>query len=163
MEKISKIAVISALVCSTAPAYATTAVAETTTIDFSTLAAAAVTFAVAAVGILATWGVRYLNKKLGTEGLIQDAEIRKYLDAALSNATKYGVNKIEKADWTKLETKNAALANAATYAIDKVPQALDHFGVTQDQLIDMLEAKLLDHDKNPGQWAPSEVDEVEAK
>lgn len=102
------------------------------------------------------------NIKVDVDELLKDDVIRSYLDTALDMGVKYGVNSLNNADWTKIETKNAATAAAANYVLSKVPEALDHFNIDEEGLKSRLEARLLDHDQAPGIWKDAAEVEAEA-
>lgn len=87
------------------------------------------------------------------------------LDKALNLAVSYGIEHIDKADWTNIQTKHQVVAAAANYAIDRVPELLKRFNVTPEALNQMLTARLMPHDTAPGNWtgeaAPAPVPVVQ--
>jgi mono/diheme cytochrome c family protein len=93
-----------------------------------------------AVGI---WAVKKLSTKLGLEA---DDKIRSYLLTAVENAVAFGktkaVEKFEHADWTKVEVKDEILAHAASYVMTRVPDAVKQFKLSEQDIKDMVMAKL---------------------
>lgn len=93
--------------------------------------------ATAAIGVMA----HRIDKKTGIE---IDDNTRQYLNNALQNGLKYAENKARSAAENIEDPviKNKVVADAANYVTQNVPDALAHFGVTPDQLGDLLVARL---------------------
>lgn len=98
----------------------------------------------AIAGLLA-WGVgsviSLVRKKTGLE---IDDNIRSYLETALQNGLNWAQLKVleEAKDIKDPEVKSELLADAANYVLDKVPDAVDHFGLTPDRMLELIEARL---------------------
>lgn len=122
---------------------------ETTVIDFSPVLSDVLTVLMGLISLGALWlGKRvdkWLTEKTKTEVTFAEDLIRKYLNDALSKSLDLALSKLEATgDWTKIQTKSLVLAEAANYVIKTVPDALSHFGITQERLLEMLEARLFD-------------------
>jgi len=127
------------------PAVASTA--ETYPVDLSGIIIAAVGLFMAVLAALARTGVRaFVSFLEARTSLAVDEQTRAYLDAALDNALAWGSRHI--ADYAaskaaSIEVRNEVLADALTYISAHVPDAVDHFGLTEDDIERMLEARLL--------------------
>lgn len=98
--------------------------------------------ALAAVLLAAgTWAIKRLATKFGLEN---DAKIRSYLEDALVSGIEFGKKKVEKAieGMDDVQIKDKVVAEAASYVVKGVPDALRHFGVTEERLKEMLLARL---------------------
>jgi len=97
-------------------------------------------------GLLLALGAWVATKVAQTFGLENDDKIRGYLDKAVVNAIEFGEKKareeVKKADWAKIETKNAMVAHAAGYVLSKVPDAVKRFKLTEDDVKDLVTARL---------------------
>lgn len=122
------------------------------TIDLAPILTTVLTF----LGLIGTgvgiWAWRWLSKKLGVESLVKEEKVREALDKYIEEGVKYGINRLDHADWTKIETKNKIVAYAANHVVEHGPNAMKQAGVNIDALAQKIEAKLLDYDKNPGHW-----------
>lgn len=110
----------------------------------SPLVPLAAEFAVALVlGIFSAVGVRLLQwLKLGS-----DDRVRRYLGEALERAVDLAEARLmrrlgEGALPSEADVRAAAM-DAAGYLRDRVPDALKHFNVTPQGLLDMVEARML--------------------
>lgn len=96
--------------------------------------------------------------------IIHDVNMRNIIHRGLEMAVNYAVQQSEKADWTKIETRNELVAAGANYAISHFPSALKYFGVNRIKLEQLVMARLVNFDNNIGVWeqakpdAPSAVD-----
>lgn len=111
-------------------------------IDFGPILVDAVIPALSAVLLaLGSVAIRWLSKRLK---LAADAEVRRYLEAALEHGVSYGAAKATELaqDGGKVAVRNAAVARAAQYVLDHVPDALRHFDITPERLEQMIEARL---------------------
>lgn len=106
----------------------------------------------AALAVVIQWGIRKLAAKIGIDVSKYDKDIEAAVDKILDEAVDYGVGKLTKADWLKIETKHEAVAFAVNYALDQAPEMLEKAGLTQEKLIQKLEAKLAKHDTELGKW-----------
>lgn len=92
---------------------------------------------------LAGWAVKRFATKMGLES---DEKIRTYLMQAITAAVTYGKNKaveeLNDADWTKLEVKDVLLAQAASYVITRVPGAVKKFKLNEQDIKDLVLARL---------------------
>ncbi|AXS39286.1 hypothetical protein [Breoghania sp. L-A4] len=110
-------------------------------IDFSPLIEPA--FAVLGSALVATGG--YLVTRIARAlNLNIDAQQRSVIDQALYQAVGYGQSwaRDALAGGVRINVQSAIIEHAAEYAIVAVPQALAHFGIDRDRLMDMLEARL---------------------
>lgn len=98
-------------------------------------------------GVLATYATRWVLKKTHLDGLIQEDLIRNYLYTALENAIKFGIAQAETkvADKASVDFKNEILATAVNYILTKVPDAIAHFGLSDEAIRDLLVARLTDY------------------
>ncbi|WP_420411588.1 inadl protein [Roseibium sp.] len=116
-----------------------------TTVDFSPVIEQVIGGVFSVVGVAAVW---LLNKALDAfkerTGIELDDQYARRLDGALWNAINYGQVKAQEtlAKHGKIDIRNELLANAINYAMESVPDALKHFDISQDRLLDMLEARL---------------------
>lgn len=117
-----------------------------TTIDLTPIVAAVTTALATVATVIGRAAVRalvdYLEQKTRLE---LDAHTREYLDRALERAVSYGVVQAERlaADTAPaVDLHNAAIAAGVQYAVSRVPDALRHFGITDDRLRDMVEARM---------------------
>lgn len=115
-------------------------------------------FAIAAYSIFAfiAVGLFKLLKKIPLfNSYFTQEKYNELVNPLLNDAIAWGVGELEKADWLKVETKNAAVANAVNYVLEHGGDLLEKFGITQEMLKQKLEAKLVANgwDKKPGEWA----------
>lgn len=85
----------------------------------------------------------FLKDKAGIE---LDAQVRAYLDQALTNAVSYGKLKVEgivDANTAAVDVHSEVVAQALDYITAQVPDALAHFGIDDDGLKRLIEARLL--------------------
>lgn len=126
-------------------AYAADLTAPTPTIDFSPVLLSIIGLAAAAITALGGIGVKavtsYLDRKFGLQ---LDADTRTYLDQALFNAVSFAEHHARDfaQDKAQIEVRNRTLAYAMDYMLDRVPDALAHFGITEQALKRMIEARL---------------------
>lgn len=118
----------------------------TTLVDLGPVLQAAISFVatvVLAVGGFALHKLNvWLSAKTGHQNLINEDQVRGYLQTALDNAAHYAVAKVGSADWAHVDTKNALIAAAANYALEHVPDALSYFKVDEAGLAALIEARL---------------------
>lgn len=91
-----------------------------------------------------TWGVKRISDRFGIE---VDDKIRGYLMSAVSGAVGFGIRKAkalieEKPGWTRIQVENAIVASAASYILSKVPDAVKRFNLTEEDIRDLILAKL---------------------
>lgn len=117
-----------------------------TTVDLSGLAATAIALVAGLLAAIGRTAVKALAAYLQQRAKLElDDHTRSYLDAALDRAVVWARGKIEGvADGAlqPVDLHNAAIALAARYAVERVPDALAHFGVTQEALGQMIEARM---------------------
>lgn len=106
--------------------------------------------------LLGVAGILWLQKKVGVEKLFEKDKLYDMVDKQMDQAVAYGIQQLEKADWTKIETKNAILAGAANFMVDHADDLLNKTGMTEAKLKALLEAKLMTVDQNPGTWEQTE-------
>lgn len=89
-----------------------------------------------------------LKRQMDRIGLLNDAEVRAYLDTALSRAIDYGVAEARrKLGVPKLNAEDRTAVDhatdlAAAYAANRVPDALARFGIEAQGLRDLLRARM---------------------
>lgn len=90
---------------------------------------------------LGSWAIKKLMTKLGLE---HDDKIRGYLEEALLNGIEFAKKKAGDAAQSlhSIEVKDKVVADAANYVAKGVPDALRHFGITDERLKEMLLARL---------------------
>jgi hypothetical protein len=113
-------------------------------IDFTPILNELIPVMVAIVGGLAIWGAKlvreWIKAKTGVQLNISDDQMRKYIDQAIQYGVALVVGKV--GGKAKISVDNAQLAQIANYVIAAVPDALKAFGITPEQLQDMIRARL---------------------
>lgn len=103
------------------------------------------TAALTAISILVPFAINWLLKKTKLDKLVSEDVIRAYLDQALVKAVHFGKAEAEKIVGTvntKVEVEDRIVAFALEYAVKAVPDAIKHFGITEDGLRAMITARL---------------------
>jgi hypothetical protein len=85
--------------------------------------------------------VRWLQQKTGTEALVQDEIVRQYVEKAAAAAVEYGKQRVGGGVVT-VNVRNQIIATGAGYMIKRVPDALARFGLDEEGVREMLEARL---------------------
>lgn len=97
----------------------------------------------AVLSAVAIWGVKKIGDAVGLEN---DDKIRQYLIGAVERGVEYGKTKAEDAlgdaDWAKVDVKSELVAHAAGYILSKVPDAIKKFGLTEEDIRDLVLSKL---------------------
>lgn len=89
-----------------------------------------------------------LKRQMDRIGLLNDAEVRAYLDTALSRAIDYGVAEARRSlGVPKLNAEDRTAVDhatdlAAAYAASRVPDALARFGIESQGLRELLRARM---------------------
>lgn len=110
-----------------------------TTVDLSPLLANVVYPILSALVLaLGGWAVQ---KFAAMVGLKNTQALQSTVESALQNALAYGQSKVADVPLT-IDVKNQIVANAANYATAHVPDALSKLGITKDQLVQKLQARL---------------------
>lgn len=104
------------------------------------------------VGFILLQVANWLSKKTGLEKLVTQEQINKLVDKLVEEAADYAVSNLKDADWLKVKTKNEAVDFALHYASENGQDLLKKAGLDSIKLQQKIEAKLLKHDTNPGQW-----------
>ena len=116
---------------------------ETLVIDLSPILTILLQSLAGAVMAVAGWALHKVQQKFSLEN---EGKIREVVMAAVARGITYGKNKAQEelnnADWAKIETKNAMVAHASNYVLSKVPDAVKKFKLTEDQVRDLVLAKL---------------------
>lgn len=90
--------------------------------------------------------IAWLSLRLNTWfGLRREAELRESLQTALENAAGKMIGKVGSAAnvlLTASALRNQALAEGLNYMQEAAPDAIRHFGLNRDSLIEKLEAKV---------------------
>jgi hypothetical protein len=123
----------------------TTSAAPLTDINLGNIILTLSGVAAAVVASAAHFGVRALMKFLEQKtGLDLDNVTRSYLDPAIDKAIAYANVQVQKAAAgnLKVDVHNETVAHAVNYLIDRVPDALAHFGLTNDHLEQLIEARI---------------------
>lgn len=111
-------------------------------LDLTPIIGIGIEVAAALLVVLGGWAIAKLGKYLG---LKQDAEIRDYLEQALTKGLAYGAAEAKKrTKGTKINVESETVAQAGTYVLAAVPDALTRFQITPERLADMLKARLND-------------------
>jgi hypothetical protein len=98
----------------------------------------------ALIGFLTRW----VAKKLGNEKLAENDAIRTYLNTAFTNAIGFAHTKFKTyiagsgRKLTRIEIENDLVRFAVGFMLGKVPDALKHFGITEEGIRDMIVARL---------------------
>lgn len=110
-------------------------------VDFKPVLDALLQLAAAVLMVLGSWGITRLMQKLQLD---KDALIRGYLDAAMRNALAYALEhaRAEGAKVSEIAVRNKVVADAANYVLGRTPDAVKHFGLTEDAVRAMLIARL---------------------
>tara|TARA_Y100000031_G_C8231879_1_gene391299 strand:- start:909 stop:1295 length:387 start_codon:yes stop_codon:yes gene_type:complete len=95
---------------------------------------------IAVLVALATFGINWVRQKVGLDKLTQDDVIRRYLEDAIVAGVNYAISHIPQK--VTVSGKAAFIAEASKYVLNSVPDALEHFGITEDKLSKMVEARL---------------------
>lgn len=104
-----------------------------------------VEFAFALIAGAATLVIAFLSNTLSKKvGIDVDEKTRAYLDEALLNGIRYAEQRVLKraADLGPIEIENEFIATTASYVLGKVPDALAHFDITDEHLVDLIVARL---------------------
>lgn len=110
----------------------------TTTLDLSpfmdVLMAVLAALASLAVGLIS----RFIHQKTGID---LDLKHNAILNEAIERGLEFAQSKMGDGKIT-IQTKHRALALAATYVSAGAPKAMTYFGITEQRLIEMIEARL---------------------
>lgn len=103
--------------------------------------------AVAGFSVIVPYAVKWLMDQTKIDELLGDDIVRNYLYDVLERALKAGIkvadDKIATLN-TQVEIENEILGFAVNYVQDSVPDALERFGLTEDNVRSMLIARLED-------------------
>ncbi len=116
-----------------------------TILDLSGVFGWALSFAVMLIGGATSWALKmaasYLKAKTGIE---LDDNTRKYLNDAIQKGLQYGANRVERLlhEHSKIDVKRELIATASRYVLEAVPDALEKFDITEERLVNMIEARL---------------------
>ena len=113
------------------------------TIDLTLVWPVVIQIAAGALLGLGIWAIKKFITKLSLE---EDEKVREYLISALQAGITFGKNKaIEELgsdDWTKIDVKDVIMAQAVTYALTRVPDAVKKFKLTEEDIKDLVLARL---------------------
>ena len=114
---------------------------ETFSIDLSPILSTVVQILFGLVLTIGTWALGKLATRLGLEA---DDKVRGYLETALQSGVAFAREKALLAgqDFSRIEVRNQAVATAANYVISRVPDAVTKFGITDESLNKMIQARL---------------------
>ena len=130
-----------------APALAQEAAApaSSTAVDFTEIIIAAIglvgTVLTAVLVAVATKANKWIGQKMGTEQLLQDETVRRYVERGLDRAADYATAKVKGKKIT-LDLHNELAAIAASYAIRNVPEGLERMGITPDKLVELVQGRV---------------------
>jgi hypothetical protein len=132
-------AAFAALCLLVAPAYAET------TVDLSGAIGPVLegVFAIVAAALvwLARKGIGVFEDKINIE---LDEQMKDRIEAAIIWGVEYGHKKAQRltASHSVIDVQNETIAQAVSYVIKSVPDSLNYFGITEDRLRDMIEARM---------------------
>ena len=116
---------------------------ETVLIDFGPLVVVGIEVLAGLLLAVGSWGAYKLTQYLD---LKNEEQLRNVVMSAIERGVNYGKNKaleeVKDADWAEYETKNKLVGHAAQYVLTKVPNAVKKFKLTEDQIKDLVLAKL---------------------
>ncbi|MGH0001296.1 inadl protein [Pseudovibrio ascidiaceicola] len=118
---------------------------ETTLVDYSSIVGMVLEILFTAVlggGLfLGRRGIAAIESKTGIQ---LDDQMKARVDDAIVHAVNYAKSQVKEMGDAKLkfDAKYTAVAMASQYVIKSVPKALDYFDITQDDLMDKIEARL---------------------
>lgn len=96
----------------------------------------------ALAALLLALGTFAIQRLLGWLKLSQDEKVRAYLEDALQNGIAFARARVSSRAVGSIDVKSAVVAEAANYAIARVPDALKRFGIDQDGVRDLVQARL---------------------
>lgn len=87
------------------------------------------------------------------------ADHRAVLQDAIDRGVSFGVGKAKKQleGGVRIDVKHEAAAMAANYVLARTPDALKHFGVTRESLVEMVMSRLEDREERGQLPAPAPV------
>ena len=116
---------------------------ETSIIDLSPVLSILLQCLGGVVLAVGSWALYKVQQKFGLEN---EDKLREVVMGAIERGVTYGKHKAEEelkdSDWAKIETKNAMIGHAASYVLGKVPDAVKKFGLSEEQIKDLVLAKL---------------------
>lgn len=138
-------------------AYAQEAVESVTQIDLIPLFEILLNIigAVVVAGLIVL--MRFISKKTGIDLDQHEVLLRNKLEDVVDQGVAFGIQKLDKADWTKLSTRNKIVGEGVNYVIDTAPELVEKFGLTPEKVEKIVLAKLNAHDPAKGLW----VDDTE--
>ena len=110
-------------------------------------------YAISILGALFLSVLTFAANRLGDKlGLERDSQIRELVNDAIHNAINFAIQRLhERSERYTIETEKEILADIVNYVVNSIPEALTHFGITQERLVEMVEARLYHYeyeDKN---------------
>lgn len=122
---------------------------QNTFVDFTPVLNVVIQFLALLVGGLLTWALTKWGKKLGVDrdtelGKIIENSIQRGLSLAANEAKKVAANRLGKVD-----LHSPVIAGATTYVIQSAPDALKHFGITEERLMEMIMARAVERTDIP--------------
>lgn len=102
-----------------------------------------ITMIFASVSAFAGYALNFVVKRYK---LSIDDKTREYLLGAIGRAISLGEDAVKSrtSGLTQIEVRSQIVAEAATYVLSRVPDALKHFGITEDNLKGIITAKLVE-------------------
>lgn len=97
-------------------------------------------------------GVHWIFKKVGLDNAKAEQVIHDKLEALMDTALQFAIGKLEKAEWTQIQTKNEIVSAAMKFVVEHGAGWIDKLGWTDDKVQAYIEAKLLKYDQAPGVW-----------
>jgi chemotaxis protein CheY-P-specific phosphatase CheC len=97
------------------------------------------------VTALAAYGVQWLRKKTGIQGLELDAQHRDALQAAITNAAGLALNQLGNSlQGRTIDVGSPAVQAAVQYVVKTAPEALEHFDLSgkSQEIAEKIVAKL---------------------
>jgi hypothetical protein len=109
-------------------------------IDFAPLVEMALTLLGTVLSAVAVWVGAVVRQRFKWAG---DFDAGQILDSAIHRGIQYARNLIIGADGKMtVQVSNAIVAMAARYVMDKLPETVEHFGLTEDRVREMILARL---------------------
>lgn len=126
----------------------------TTTVDFAPV----IEPVLQAVGVLLAAILMWAAKRGADYFKVQlTADHRVVLQDAIDRGVSFGIGKARKQieGGVRIDVKSEAAAVAANYVLARTPDALEHFGVTRESLVEMVMSRLEDREEQ-GKLPPPE-------
>jgi hypothetical protein len=109
-------------------------------IDFTEVVTYILSLVAAGVGTMLMIAFKNLAAKFGVEvDEKQNAKLNEAIERALGFANEKLTQNGKKLTF---ETENEFIANAANYVVSGVPKAMQHFGLTRERVVELVESRI---------------------